>query len=240
MEQVERNDRFGVDPAMTLVIAFVGSRGAVMAGDMREIIFAGEGDSVEILEAELYQGRITTERALGERAEELGVEISIRDTKNKVSHSGDVLIGEVTSTEGGVRSRRRLYATTGAYAIVDFADGAATVRQQGAGSSFIVLGSEIAKAIAHRAIERHWKGGGIREAIETIMRIMNEVAEKTATVSRQYVMVQTAAMGDIAGVMRRDGVAAENSTPRVPSDQREAGYTGASRSASNPLKPFRV
>ncbi|MDH7593556.1 MAG: DUF2121 domain-containing protein [Methanomicrobiales archaeon] len=191
---------------MSLVISFIGVSGAVMAGDMREIRFRGEEDKIAILEDELYSGRIAMEETLELRAEGLGIEISISDTKNKIFQSDGVLIGEVTSTDGVVRSRRRLYATIDSYAIVDFLDGAATIRRQGSGSSFIVLGSEIGKAIAQNSINRYWKGGEIREAIEIIMRVMTDVAEKTATVSRRYVMVQSGTKGDIRSKMRRDGV----------------------------------
>ncbi|MEG3055036.1 MAG: DUF2121 domain-containing protein [Methanoculleus sp.] len=40
---------------MTLVIAFIGWEGAVMAGDMREITFQGDGSRIEELERETLQ-----------------------------------------------------------------------------------------------------------------------------------------------------------------------------------------
>ncbi len=191
---------------MSLVIAFVGSRGAVMAGDMREILFSGNEEQVRRLEEELYRGSIVTEGELHARAAELGVELLLRDTKNKIRHHEGVLIGEVASGEKGIVNRRRLYVTTGAYCIVDLTEKGAEMRQQGSASSFVVLGSEIAKKVAGEGISRYWKGGGVKEAMEAVMRIMKEAAERTATVSRRYVMIQTGTRGEIREAMRRDGI----------------------------------
>jgi len=58
---------------MSLVIAFIGIQGAVMAGDMREIITCGDRISTETLEHELYSGLIVTDDALKKRAGELGI-----------------------------------------------------------------------------------------------------------------------------------------------------------------------
>lgn len=191
---------------MTLVIAFVGNNGAVMAGDLREIVFSGGDEQVRSLEKELYSGVIVADSELVARARELGVEISIRDTKNKILHREGVLIGDVTSREGGLINRRRLYATTGAFAIVDFTVEGVSIRQMGTATRFVVLGSEIAKRVAAEGIAKYWKGGGVKEALETIMRIMSDAAERTATVSRPYVVIQTSIEGDIGKAMGADGV----------------------------------
>ncbi|HMA05617.1 MAG TPA: DUF2121 domain-containing protein, partial [Methanomicrobiales archaeon] len=78
---------------MTLVMAFVGREGAVMAADMREITFIGDRESVERLEGELYDGRIVTDGELKGRALELGVILSIRDDKVKAREREGVLVG---------------------------------------------------------------------------------------------------------------------------------------------------
>lgn len=85
---------------MTLVIAFIGKQGAVMAGDMREIAFGGDDSRIEDLERELYGGSIVSDTDLAERADEMGVIIRVRDDKAKVSQQDGVLVGEVTETEG--------------------------------------------------------------------------------------------------------------------------------------------
>jgi hypothetical protein len=58
---------------MSLVIAYIGARGAAMAGDMREISFGGEPGAVAALEGELYEGTITDDEALHRRAAALEV-----------------------------------------------------------------------------------------------------------------------------------------------------------------------
>ena len=80
---------------MTLVIAFTGAIGAVICGDRREIRFYEGGDS-ETLEYELYNGIIKTDDELMERSRDLGVRIEIKDDKEKVFASGDLLVGVVT------------------------------------------------------------------------------------------------------------------------------------------------
>ncbi len=85
---------------MSLVIAFIGIHGAVIAGDMREIITRGDGVSTETLDQELYNGLIVTDNDLIKRAEELNVSLTIRDDKRKVTHRENILVGEVSETQG--------------------------------------------------------------------------------------------------------------------------------------------
>ena len=68
---------------MTLVMAYIGKQGAVMAGDMREIAFRGDESRIEELECELYNGSIASDNDLLERAGEIGVAIQVRTTKPK-------------------------------------------------------------------------------------------------------------------------------------------------------------
>ena len=63
--------------------------------DRREIRFYGGGDS-ETWEYELYSGIIKTDDELMERSRSLGVRIDIKDDKEKVFASGDLLVGVVT------------------------------------------------------------------------------------------------------------------------------------------------
>jgi hypothetical protein len=53
---------------MTLVIAYIGTKNAVMTGDMREITFEGDKVSREKLEKELYNGVITSDGELERKA----------------------------------------------------------------------------------------------------------------------------------------------------------------------------
>ena len=190
---------------MTLVIAFIGGSGAVMAGDMREITFLGDRASMEALERELYTGLIATEDALLERAAELGVRLGIRDDKVKVTERGGVLVGEVTSLEGGVLRKRRVYASGGSYAIVDTGDGAPVPRGRGGPGNFVVLGNEKAKAVANRIIRERWKNGGLRDAVEIIVRSLEQASAETPTVGRRFILVQTGEKADPGKVMVEDG-----------------------------------
>ncbi len=182
---------------MSLVIAFIGTTIAVMVGDQREIRFHGESAAEHQLESELYNGTLVTEDALRSRARELGVYLEIHDTRQKIRQEDGVLIGEVTSREGGVVQRRRLYATVGRYAIVEWIGDASTVIRTGTGSNFVVLGSPIAQSIAHRLIREHWKNGTVNDAIRVLLIIMEAASRLTASVSQRFDLLQTTEKGDL-------------------------------------------
>jgi hypothetical protein len=190
---------------MTLVIAFIGNQGAVMAGDMREIAFGGDDARIEELERELYSGAITTDDDLRRRAGEIGVEIRVRDDKAKVSQQGGVLIGEVTETDGEKVAKKRLYATRGSYAIAEIIDSRQRVMQRGRASNFVVLGNDITKQIANQCIRGAWEGGTLQDAIRIIMLIMQAAAGMTASVSRTFVLVHTDLAANLADAVHKDG-----------------------------------
>ncbi len=189
---------------MSLVIAFVGRNGAVMAGDRRSVFFLGDDASVERLERELYSGRIVVDEELHRRAEALGVRLFVYDDRCKVTIRDRVLVGEVTSSEGGRVRKRRLYASAGRYAIVEFEGGEGTVTQQGEGSAFVVFGSEIAKKITNAVIKEHWKNGGLAQAARIIERAMEKAGRETASVSIEFELLQTAERADIDRLIRGD------------------------------------
>ena len=108
---------------MSLVIAFIGTHGAVMGADTREIITSGDKLPTETLEQELCTGQIVTDEALVRRAGELGISLTIRDDKRKITQRDGALVAEVCETEGGVCRKRRLYATAGEYALAGITDG---------------------------------------------------------------------------------------------------------------------
>jgi hypothetical protein len=189
---------------MTLVIAFIGNQGAVMAGDMREIAFGGDDSRIEDLERELYSGSITSDTDLAERADEMGVTIRVRDDKAKVSQQDGVLVGEVTETEGAVVAKRRLYATTGSYAIAEVLDSRLRVMQRGRASNFVVLGNDITKKIANQCIQGMWEGGTIQDALRLLMLTMQIAASATASVSRTFILVHTDRAANLADAIDRD------------------------------------
>lgn len=180
-----------VGRTVSLVIAFIGKEGALIAGDMREILFQGKKEKREALESELYRGDIITDDELIQRSHELGVTISIRDNKNKISSHDGILIGEVSSFEEGIMRRRRVYAARGTYAIVDVHGEERQIKQRGEGSAFVVLGNEITKKIAHGCIKQYWENGTLSDALRIIIRSMEMASRNTASVSSTYSILKT-------------------------------------------------
>jgi hypothetical protein len=189
---------------MTLVIAFIGMHGAVIAGDMREIITRGDRMSTETLEQELYNGLIVSDEDLKKRAGDLGVSLTIHDDKRKVMQRDGILVGEVSETEGGVTRKRRLYVTAGEYAMAEITDSAVHQTGKGTAGNFVVLGNQITKQIAHACIQEHWKNGGIHDAIRIIMLSMERASKATASVSGLYTLIHTPAKVSLSEVIGRD------------------------------------
>jgi hypothetical protein len=189
---------------MSLVIAFSGTHGAVIAGDMREIFLGGDNALVEQLECELYTGGIKSDTDLRQRAKDLGVSIVIRDNKCKVTELEGVLIGQVCETGEGGKRTRRVYLSAGNYAIVDIEGSSFDLKKRGEGSSFIILGNEVTKAIANQMIREYWTKGTLEDAIRVIVKTMETAAAKTASVSKQYVLLQTKNKVVLSGHIERD------------------------------------
>lgn len=190
---------------MTLVIAFIGKNGAVMAGDMREITFEGEKSDRERLEKELYSGAIVTDEELQKKAEEFGVGIAVTDCKEKVSERTGVLVGEVSSVEGGVVKKRRLYASAGNYVIAELINTEMTLTSQGKGSNFIAFGNEFTKQVANKCFKEHWtKKSNMQDAVKILILCMETAANKTASLSRQFMIVQTSSNIDVLKVVEKD------------------------------------
>jgi len=191
---------------MTLVMAYIGVGGAVMAGDMREVTFLGDRAAIGKLDEELNGGALVTDRDLVRRAGEIGVELRIRDDKVKVSARGGVLVGEVTSLEGGLLRRRRVYASVGAYILLDLGGSAPTLRGKGSAGSFVVLGNEATKAVARRCIGEGWRNGSLDDAREIIIRSLEEAARASASVSKRFVILETRERVDLEKVLEQEGM----------------------------------
>jgi hypothetical protein len=189
---------------MSLVIAFIGAQGAIMAGDMRELITCGDRVSTEILEQELYSGQIVTDDDLKKRAETLGISLIIRDDKRKVIQRDGILTGEVSETEGGISKKRRLYATTGEYALAEITDADLRLTGKGKAGNFVVLGNQVTKQIACSCIREHWKNGSMDDAIRIIMLSMERASKATASVSGLYTLIHSTAKISLSAVIERD------------------------------------
>ncbi|MGB9929980.1 MAG: DUF2121 domain-containing protein [Methanosarcina sp.] len=190
---------------MTLVIAFIGKNGAVMAGDLREITFEGEKSNREKLEKELYCGNIVTDDELTTKANECGVSITVTDCKSKISERDSILIGEVSSIEDGISKKRRLYASAGNYAIAELRNEEITLTSHAKGSNFIVFGNEFTKQVANKCFKDNWtKKSNFQDAVRILMLCMEIAAQKTASVSKQFFLIQTASKKDVLKAFEMD------------------------------------
>ncbi|MBN2488310.1 MAG: DUF2121 domain-containing protein [Methanosarcinaceae archaeon] len=189
---------------MTLVIAYIGTKNAVMTGDMREITFEGDKVSREKLEKELYNGSISSDGELEKKAGDFGIKIYVRDDKTKVTQRDGVLVGEVSSMENGVMRKRRLYASAGNYIIAEIKDSEFEVTKRG-NTAFIVLGNDVTKRIANGSIKKCWKKNGkLQDAIRSLIMAMETAAIKTASVSKKYILVQTSLKTDLSRFAEQD------------------------------------
>jgi hypothetical protein len=175
-----------------------------MAGDLREIRMGGDDEAIDTLEKELYSGNIRDGGQLRCRAKELGVVILIRDDKEKVRDRGGILIGEVTESGSGIQRVRRLYASAGHYAVADIEGSRFVMRGRGDTSTFVILGNELTRQIAHSAIQRYWKKGTPEDAVTVIVMAMNEAAARTASVSKRYILLQTINSASLDAALEED------------------------------------
>ncbi|MDW5552269.1 DUF2121 domain-containing protein [Methanosarcina sp.] len=190
---------------MTLVIAFIGKNGAVITGDLREITFEGEKQNRDKLEKELYNGTIVTDDELANKAREFGVGITVTDCKSKISERDGVLVGEVSSIEGGVTKKRRLYASAGNYAIAELRNSEITLTSHAKGSNLIVLGNDFTKQVANKCFKDNWtKKSTFQDAVKILILCMETAARKTASVSKQFFLIQTTSSVDVLKIVEKD------------------------------------
>ncbi len=117
---------------------------------------------------------------------------------------GGVLAGECPSPVGGVLRRRRLFASAGSYAILDTEGPSATLTGRGGAGNFVVLGNEQTKAIAARCIREGWRNGSLEDAKRLITRVMELAPRETASVSREYLLLETRERADVGKVVERE------------------------------------
>jgi len=189
---------------MSLVVCFSGKKGAIIAGDTREILFGGDDDAIAALEKELYSGTIATDEELKERAKILGVTIVIRDNREKIFRIGEIIIGEVGERESGRVRKRRVYATAGTYAIAETENSRIISVEKREGAGFVVLGNDITKRIAHQCIRDYWKAGTFEDAARVVVTSMETAAHVTPTVSKKYRLLQSRGRGDLAALLEKE------------------------------------
>ncbi len=174
------------DPPMSLIITYVSSKGCVIVGDKRKIAYFGDRENRKKLEKELYEGKIKNEKELRKRAEELGITLNIRDDAKKVRSIGDVVIGEVSLKTPFEAKRRRIYATTNAYQIVELVGSNITKLEKGE-SSIIIFGNKITKELTGKLLKKRWKKKtNLKEVSKLLEEVLEEVAKKTPTISQEH------------------------------------------------------
>ena len=176
---------------MSLIIAYVGKKGCVMASDKRKIGYFGDKENLRILENELYSGKLATDDEFLARAEELSISIKITDDATKLKKVGNTIRGEV-STKGTFETRRRrIYGTTNGYQMLKLL-GSETEKRNAGKSGLIIFGNDFAKRMAETLIQRKWKASlSLRYMGEIFQSIVEEVASKTPTVGKNVdVMMQ--------------------------------------------------
>lgn len=144
------------------------------------------------MEDELYSGKIKSDEELLARAKELCASLQVSDGREKVwKHergSGDVLVGEVTEISLDKDRRRRIYLAPGAYLMAEIAGGEARITGQGK-SGCIILGNRLTQRLASETIQ---KAGG-RMSEEIMKSIFDDASSKTASVSKEYMVLRTKA-----------------------------------------------
>lgn len=199
---------------MSLVIALAGSRKAVMGADRRVIAFLG---SFPELEEELYSGQIQDDRNLAARAEELGAVLRISDDREKIWRRGDILVGEVTEISARQERRRRIYIAPAASLQVEIRRGETDLdaEPQAKGGEVRILawggvgctifGNRFAQKLAADEIAL----AGARVDENLIERILRKAGEKTASVSREHIIlssrvIRSDARADLLAALRED------------------------------------
>jgi hypothetical protein len=171
---------------MSLIIAYIGTKGCVFIGDKRRIGYFGDKTKREELEGELYSGGLKSDAELIQRAEELGITLKITDDACKVRSIRDVLVGEVSQKSPFETKRRRIYGTTNGYQIIELVGSDISKAETGQ-TSIIVFGNKITKKMANEMIKQRWKSKTtLKDVGEIFKEVMEEIAEKTPSVGSSY------------------------------------------------------
>ena len=167
---------------MSLIIAYIGKKGCVMASDKRKVGYFGNKENLRQLEKELYNGTIKSDEEFLNRAEDLGISIKITDDATKIRVVGNTVCGEVSTKGTFETKRRRVYGTTNGYQIVELL-GSETKSRTSGKKGIIIFGNEFAKKQAETLISRYWKSSqSLKYMGEIFEKILTEISHKTPTI----------------------------------------------------------
>jgi hypothetical protein len=169
---------------LSLIIAYVGKKGCVMASDKRRIAYFGESNSREKLEEELYTGEISSDDELISRASDLGVSLKLTDDAAKIKTVEETIMGEVTTKGTNETKRKRIYGTTNGYQIIEVVGADITSRDSGE-SSIIIFGNKITKRLANNLLKAYWKPSfSLKYMGDIFQKILKEISQKTPSVGK--------------------------------------------------------
>lgn len=171
---------------MSLIIAYIGKKGCVMASDKRRIGYFGNKEQLNVLEDELYSGKIKTDEEFKIKAEEYGISIKITEDATKITTVGNCVRGEVTTKKVFETYRKRIYGTTMGYQIVELS-GSETVSREAGEKAIIVFGNKFAKQEAEKLINKKWKPSlSLKYMGDIFEEILTEISRKTPTIGNTF------------------------------------------------------
>ncbi len=171
---------------MSLIIAYMGKKGCVMASDKRRIAYFGNKEQLGLLESELYNGKIKTDEEFKKKAEEYGISIKITEDATKITTVGNCVMGEVTTKKVFETYRKRIYGTTMGYQIVELS-GSETISREAGEKAIIVFGNKFAKQEAEILINKRWKASlSLKYMGDIFEEILTEISRKTPTIGNNF------------------------------------------------------
>ncbi|MDR1819632.1 MAG: DUF2121 domain-containing protein [Methanobrevibacter sp.] len=176
---------------ISLIIAYIGNKGSVMVGDKRKIAFFGEKSNRERLEENLYSGVLKTDEEFFNKAKELNISYKITEDAVKIKSLENALVGEVSTRTTSETKRKRIYATTNAYKIVELL-GSEIVSSESGKGSIIVFGNKITKSLANKYINEFWKSNvSLRFVGDIFLKVFEKVSSETSSIGKEYdVLIQ--------------------------------------------------
>lgn len=176
---------------MSLIIAYIGKKGCVMASDKRKIAYFGNKDNLAKLEKILYSGKIQSDAELYAEAAQLDISIKITDDANKISTVGDTVMGEVSSKGSFETKRKRIYGTTNGYQIIKLSGSKLTSKEVGK-SAIILFGNKYSKTQASKLINQKWKSSqSLKFMGDVFVEILEQISKNTPTLGDKFdVLIQ--------------------------------------------------
>ncbi|RPJ78781.1 MAG: DUF2121 domain-containing protein, partial [Alphaproteobacteria bacterium] len=90
-------------------------------------------------------------------------------------------------------------------AIAELIDSELTLTSHAKGSNLIVLGNDFTKQVANKCFKDNWtKKSTFQDAVKILMLCMETAARKTASVSKQFYLIQTASNVNVLKAVEDD------------------------------------